>query len=501
MPDCPDFSGIARFAYYLVLALQGVVIWWTTQEALIMQAEWLRQADDGIFHNITQHSVMTTPFLGVVRSVVFRNCSSVDQLSERWEETLDVDPSSELEYLCMHPVKGGNVTYWPPHSISKAMKQLTSQEFQSQTDHPTDSKGVEQISEVIPGFEGVWSGMEKVKSFLQKMSRQAQGMYRDIDYYVVQSPCLHSNLIFGKPKFLDRYLGMVIFEHTINEVQEAGCERASRSSSLKQSASMTESLSSICPPKEITIAHDRKIKFDRINRLLLAVLVVKYIISNIHEVASHCFGLPSTRSRCDQTLEGLGVKMMSILLCLSLQAVRGTMFLIVWRKGHILLSHIPEIGFACVVLVHCVVCILNEMDKFWKWSNSVCYSCPKFMTCVFWLGWLFMVIMCSIPMLTVSYFSFDFALQGLESCHLFSSDGAVISKEFEAAARSTSSFTAVFIVLSVLEAGLWLAVHVWVPHRKKSAPEVTPATLSRAGGYVTVDGEDAEKALCGCMPN
>ena len=33
------------------------------------------------------------------------------------------------------------------------------------------------------------------------------------------------------------------------------------------------------------------------------------------------------------------------------------------------------------------------------------------MTCVFWLGWFFMVLMCSIPMLTVSYFSFDFALK------------------------------------------------------------------------------------------
>ena len=63
------------------------------------------------------------------------------------------------------------------------------------------------------------------------------------------------------------------------------------------------------------------------------------------------------------------------------------------------------------MIVHCVVCILNEMDKFWTWSNSVCYSCPKFMTCVFWLGWFFMVLMCSIPMLTVSYFSFDFALK------------------------------------------------------------------------------------------
>ncbi|CAE7673770.1 unnamed protein product [Symbiodinium sp. KB8] len=491
MPDCPDCSGIARFAYYLVLALQGVVIWWTTQEALIMQAEWLRQADDGIFHNITEHAVMTTPFLGVVRSVVFRNCSSVDQLSERWEETLGKDPSSELEYLCMHPVKGGNVTYWPPHSISKAMK-ASSQEFQtSQTGHATNPKAVEKISEVIPGFEGVWSGMEKVKSFLKKMSRQAQGMYRDIDYDVIRSPCLHSNLIFGKPKYLDKYLGMVIFESTVNEVQEAGCARASRSSPLTQS----ESLSSICKQKDETIAHDRKIKFDRINHLLLAVLVVKYIISNTHEIASHCFGLPSTRSRCDKTLEGLGVKTMSILLCLALQAVRGTMFLIVWRKGHILLSHVPEIGFACVVIVHCVVCILNEMDKFWTWSNSVCYSCPKFMTCVFWLGWFFMVLMCSIPMLTVSYFSFDFALKGLESCHLFTSDGAIISDEFKEAAKRSSFFTAVFIVLSVLEAGLWLEVHIWVPHRKKSAPEVTPASLSRAGGYVTVDGEDTEMAL------
>ena len=32
--------------------------------------------------------------------------------------------------------------------------------------------------------------------------RQAQGMYRDIDYDVIRSPCLHSNLIFGKPKYL-----------------------------------------------------------------------------------------------------------------------------------------------------------------------------------------------------------------------------------------------------------------------------------------------------------
>ena len=33
-----------------------VVIWFTTQQALIMQAEWLRQADDGIFHDTTQHA-------------------------------------------------------------------------------------------------------------------------------------------------------------------------------------------------------------------------------------------------------------------------------------------------------------------------------------------------------------------------------------------------------------------------------------------------------------
>jgi len=500
MPDCPDCSGIARCVYYLVLVLQGVVIWFTTQQALIMQAEWLRQADDGIFHDTTQHAVMTTPFLGVVRSVVFRNCSSVDQLSERWEETLGTDPSSELEYLCMHPVKGGNVTYWPPHSIASAMKASTSHEF-IQTGHPTDPKAAEQISEVIPAFAGVWSGMEKLKSFFKKMSRQVQGAYRDIDYVVVESPCLHSNLTFGKPKYLDKYLGMVIFEDKINKVQSATCTRAYRSSSLKRSASLTESLSSICEKAKDTIAHKRKTQFDRINGLLLAVLVVKYIISNIHEFASHCFGRPSTRSRCDETLEGLGIKMMSILLCLALQAVRGTMFLIVWRKSHILLSHVPEVGFACVVVVHVVVCILNELDKFWKWSNAVCYSCPKIMTCIFWLGWFFMMIVCSIPMLTVSYFSFDFAMKGLESCHLFASDGAVISKEFEAAAKSSSTSTAFFVVLSVLEAGLWLEVHVWVPHRKKSAPEVTPASLSRAGGYVTVDGEDTEKALCGCMPN
>ena len=68
--------------------------------------------------------------------------------------------------------------------------------------------------------------MEKLKSFFKKMSRsflnesqsetevlvcafpnlrrhrQVQGAYRDIDYVVVESPCLHSNLTFGKPKYL-----------------------------------------------------------------------------------------------------------------------------------------------------------------------------------------------------------------------------------------------------------------------------------------------------------
>ena len=36
----------------------------------------------------------------------------------------------------------------------------------------------------------------------------------------------------------------------------------------------------------------------------------------------------------------------------------------------------------------------------------------------------------------------ELVLQGLESCHLFASDGAVISKEFEAAAKSSSALAA-----------------------------------------------------------
>ncbi|CAE7191556.1 unnamed protein product [Symbiodinium natans] len=192
----------------------------------------------------------------------------------------------------------------------------------------------------------------------------------------------------------------------------------------------------------------------------------------------------------------------------SLQAMRGVMFLIVWRKGHIIMAlrpqrmsqlppcrYVPELGFACVVVGHVVVCILNEIDKFWGCSKTVCGVSPRLMNCAFWLGWCVLVVMCSIPMLAVAYFCFDFALKGLESCHIFSSDGAVISEDFEDAARWSGILFVVFGFLSMLEAVLWLWVHVLVPDRKKLQPEVTPSLLSRTGGYVSVEGQETEDKM------
>ena len=71
---------------------------------------------------------------------------------------------------------------------------------------------------------------------------------------------------------------------------------------------------------------------------------------------------------------------------------------------------------ACVVVGHVVVCILNEIDKFWGCSKTVCGVSPRLMNCAFWLGWCVLVVMCSIPMLAVAYFCFDFALKAVVGC-------------------------------------------------------------------------------------
>ena len=118
----------------------------------------------------------------------------------------------------------------------------------------------------------------------------------------------------------DRYLSMVIFEGKISEARRSVCLCQTslrcqlqapafrrfflfRCASVRgkvQTASCARAAkrwnssyhSTFCHRHEqISVPHERKKQFDTINILLIMVLVVKFLVSNLHEVSNHFVGL------------------------------------------------------------------------------------------------------------------------------------------------------------------------------------------------------------------
>mmetsp|Transcript_52125 Transcript_52125/g.93867 ORF Transcript_52125/g.93867 Transcript_52125/m.93867 type:complete len:357 (-) Transcript_52125:57-1127(-) len=330
--------------------------------------------------------------------------------------------------------------------------------------------------------------IENASSLAAKILRNLEGHPDHIGYTEMESPCTAGQkLQFGTPKMLDKYFGMDILEDFVaNYVDKvkAACRNATTVNvSFAGSATaqkMRDQMNYFCEnAKPIENVEDRRSReYESISFLLYVAIFVKYGVSSIHDFLESFLGHHSKRSSCDKQLEGVLVQMMSLVLIQTLQVLRCTAYLVAWREGHAVFLHIPETGLAGFVCFHVACTTLNELDKCMNFSERTCSVHPRSMNAFFWFGFIGVSIFCTVPMLSTTYYSFDFLIKGRVVCHLYQNNGAILSKLFQDCAIWSCRLIVIFCVLSVAEGAIWIYLKVVVVQRERNLP-TAPSTFSR----------------------
>jgi len=516
------------FSFVISVALQSLAVYLVTNCVTIMHREWTEEFGKDIF-KVNTHIVKTKPYWGPVRVLIFKDCSQSDVLDHRSKRFYDdsdwianeefchrkvvngiwwslgfgkMDNSSGRHKLSddaedgedseaaenastevarkVHHVHHASANEAQPLEDSNSVKEKTSVEEKasekaSQEENTSLATPMRStISEAtqldkLPQLRA--RALSKVKA-LNLSNFSTENLTNQITHQLTKDlfphneenplvkldlPCSHGQLVFGHIDYWDRYISMIAVSNVALMLGENSSEQG--------------------------FFYERTQAFKSMTFQLGWCLFIKYF-AKLRSLITLVMDTPKSlgsRTLFDRNLENILVHIITSVFTIGLQVSLCTIFVMVWRPHHAVLSYLPLFEYRCFFWTFVAMTVLNELDKLLNWSPRHCSYTGNI---VFWIVWSLIILVMTIPILVTTAWKIQF-LYHVHNCSWDDEDAHLISSDFTRAYLQSQGACILFILTALLEQFVFFVMD-WHSLRRSSVPVAPEA----------VRGNTYEKLLC-----